>query len=298
MSRAQHLRVVGSRSIFQFFLPSKGSPFSTHEFFRIDPETVETPLLDEGRGESVTLVVNPEEYGNEAMKEVNGDLWLWFLRPLAIPETAGQEEAPRLWDRERPRFEQRREFLFGTELTSTGVVVVSDEASYNYCQQLGIRAMLSPPPVSDAVTSLQPTHEVRVAAWVDKKPSRYTRSFLDSLPPGVLNLHGDTNIVQDFIWPSHWIVPQESVASTLPYEAAVCLGAGQTLITGHLWPRWGLEPGLDYLEFSTPEELARISEHVIKHPASTRLLATRGFHKRTVFDGARVYNRLISRLGL
>lgn len=296
MSRAQHLRVVGSRSVFSFFLPSQGSPFATHEFFRIDPEDMEVPLLDEGPGESVTLVVNPEDYGSEVINEVNGDLWLWFLRPLAIPEKAGQEEAPRLWDLEWRSLDERRGFLSDSGLSSSRLVIVSDKASYQYCQQLGIRSVLSPPPVSDAVSSLRQTDDVRVAAWVDKNPSRYTNFFVDSLPPGVLTLPGDTNIVQDFIWPSHWIVPQESVASTLPYEAAVCLGAGQTLITGHLWPRWGLEPGLDYLEFSTPEELARMSEHVMKHPASTRLLASRGFQKSTVFDGARVYNRLISRL--
>ena len=294
MSGAQNLRVIGSRSIFQLFLPSNCTAFRTVEFLHTQPEDSVFRFLDGTPDRSLTLIVNPEDYDNRAINTLRGDTWLWFLRPLVQDPGYSLQESPRLLDLESRSLERRRFFLSNTDLTKSRIVVVSDEASYAYCQELGMAFVLSPPPVSDVAASFSSSDATTVGVWADKGGALYTRHFVAGLPPEVISFHGESVLDLTSTWPSHWIVPGEAVSRTFPYEAAVCLRAGKTLITGHLWPRWGLEPGIDYFEYSTPEELLRITESVMKYPQSTRLMGRRGLQKSLTFGANRIYERIFS----
>ena len=177
------------------------------------------------------------------------------------------------------------------------IVIVPDEASFDYCHQQDLRVILSPPPVSDAATLLKSSDPVMLATWINKEPSSYTRLFVEGLPALVQRFEGDLMMKTNSTWPSHLIITHDSPGKSLPYEAAIFFRAGATLVTGPLWPRWGLEAGLDYLEYSTPEELRRIVHHLVRYPKSTQLMARRGAQKSVLFNATGVYQRILAQVG-
>ena len=136
-----------------------------------------------------------------------------------------------------------------------------------------------------------------ISVWTQGEPTQYLRKFLEELPPQVVVGEGvllsETEAPKV---PTHWVVPQDTLTQSFPYEAAMAVVAGQTMISEVLSPRWGLEPGLDYLEYSTPEELRRIVEHSLRYSWSTQLMAWRGKLKSTIFLASQVYPRLLSSL--
>jgi hypothetical protein len=74
------------------------------------------------------------------------------------------------------------------------------------------------------------------------------------------------------------------------------LAAGQLVVSETLSPRHGLEPDLDYLEFSTPEQLLAILHAAVAHPRAYTRVRVRGRRKAEAFRASRVYPRLVDDL--
>jgi len=295
MSLPQHLRVIGSRRIFQFFLPPARDIFPSSEFLLVEPGQAESTMGNLPDDDSLTIVVDPDDYEADALASLRGVVWLWFLGPLCQENRTRTAVAPRLGRAAEESLLKRRNYLEVVFASRALSVVVSDAESYEYCVRQGYDVRLSPPPVSDVVSDFAAADEPTISVLTRHELTEYTRQYLDVLPTEViLAEEGSLFETESPQIPSHWVVLQETLTSCFPYEAAIAVTAGQTLISEALSPRWGLEAGLDYFEYSTPEELRRVVEHLVRYPYSTHLMSWRGRVKSLNFSASRVYRRLLS----
>lgn len=79
------------------------------------------------------------------------------------------------------------------------------------------------------------------------------------------------------------------------FENRVCLhlAAGHLVVSETLSPTHGLEPGIDYLEFSQPDELLSMLRTVARHPQAYRRVRVRGRRKAERYRASRVWPRLV-----
>jgi hypothetical protein len=78
------------------------------------------------------------------------------------------------------------------------------------------------------------------------------------------------------------------------FENRVCLhlAAGHLVLTEPLSPTHGLEPGIDYVEFHRPDQLADLLSALRRTPAMWQAVRLRGRRKAELFRASRVYPRL------
>jgi len=83
---------------------------------------------------------------------------------------------------------------------------------------------------------------------------------------------------------------------TFENRVAMHLAAGQLVISEPLSPSHGLEPGLDFLQVTTPSELHLAAANAFYRPADFLRIRQRGRRKAEQFRSSSVYPRLIEDL--
>jgi hypothetical protein len=80
------------------------------------------------------------------------------------------------------------------------------------------------------------------------------------------------------------------------FENRVCLhlAAGHLVVSETLSPTHGLEPGIDYLEFSEPDELLSMLRTVARQPHAYRRVRVRGRRKAEQYRASVVWPRLVA----
>ena len=80
------------------------------------------------------------------------------------------------------------------------------------------------------------------------------------------------------------------------FENRVCLhlAAGHLVVSETLSPTHGLEPGIDYLEFSEPDELLSMLRTVSRHPGAYQRVRVRGRRKAEQYRAGHVWPRLVA----
>ena len=293
MSLPQDLRVIGSRSIFRFFLPPEGGPFVRTEFTLVEPVHAEEAFTKIVPDSTLTILVNPDDYELAQINLLQGKTCLWFLRRLAVGRPESYHDAPRLLMRASEEIGKRAGFFSQLNLHGGVTVVVSDAASYQLCLSRGIDAKLSPPPVNERLADLKGSvPRISLALWAGQ--SEYSSQF-GSFPTEsrIRHMNSESVLDSDFGDVSHSIIIQESVIREFPYEVALCLTAGHTVIAQALEPRWGLEPGIDFMEVSTPEELFYTVEALWRSPSSSNLMSKRGKGKASTFRSSAVLEKVL-----
>ena len=292
----ENLRVIGSRSVYELFLPPAGGPFSCSEFIHVanpNGETIFGESVDDGY---LTIIVNPDDFSSEELGSLPGPLWLWFLRRLSPPHESLRDSAPRLYAEALEIVMERRRTLSGTLLGKTDKIVVSDRDSQEYCLKQGWKVALSPPPVTDdiGVTGRwSDTAGLPIAQFSENLTNNKLLAGVASFPNWNLELR-EIARKADLLSLKHIVVTQESLFPSFPYGVAVGLLAGLSVIAEPLTPRWGLEPGIDFLEVSTPEELVRMVEHIRRYGNLTQLMARRGNLKSPIFKSTVVFGNLLA----
>lgn len=79
-------------------------------------------------------------------------------------------------------------------------------------------------------------------------------------------------------------------------RCATILAAGNLLVSEPLSPTHGLEPAIDFIEVTVPEELQRALFNVAHHPDAYRRMRIRGRMKAEYFRASRVYPKLVADL--
>jgi hypothetical protein len=84
------------------------------------------------------------------------------------------------------------------------------------------------------------------------------------------------------------------------FENRVCLhlAAGHLVLSERLSPTHGLEPGIDFVEISTPEEVLHVLHVLQTYPGAYDRVRIRGRMKAELFRASAVYPRLIHDLYL
>ena len=294
MSVPQHLRVIGSRRIYQFFLPSTEDPSLAAEFLLVNPEQATTAFSEIPNDGALTLLVNPDDYEVADINALPGPTCLWFLRRLAPGKQEIYDDSPRLFSAAQQEIRHRVRFFESLVAMGNASVVVSDPASHEFCWSSGVRAVLSPPPVSDGLTrSWRPATVMSLAWWADHGP--YASKFQDFMGTEYFQ-DGENNVsnVARLTDITHSVIIRESVVREFPYEVAVCLSAGHTVVCEAMDPLWGLEPGIDFFELTTPEELHHAVEAFRRSPSLSSLMSRRGQAKARNFASSRVLSRVFS----
>jgi hypothetical protein len=80
------------------------------------------------------------------------------------------------------------------------------------------------------------------------------------------------------------------------HRALVALARGQLLVSEPLLPSRGLEPGIDYMEARTPDEVRAAVANATRAPAAFERTRLRGRRKAELFRASRVVARLVGDL--
>ena len=143
-------------------------------------------------------------------------------------------------------------------------------------------------PVADSIYGSAPDGPPGRAAWLGRPGARraeYEQLFTHSIEliearpaapptaPVALNLH-------------------ENGAPAFEHRAAVALAAGCVLVSETLTPAHGLEPGLDYLEGRTLDDLYLGVENAASAPAAFRRMRLRGCAKAERFRASTLLERV------
>jgi hypothetical protein len=80
------------------------------------------------------------------------------------------------------------------------------------------------------------------------------------------------------------------------FENRVCLhlAAGHLVVSETLSPTHGLEPGIDYLEISEPDELLSALRTVRRHPEAYHRVRVRGRRKAELYRASHVWPRVVA----
>ncbi len=193
--------------------------------------------------------------------------------------------------------------LAGADPTQFDRVVAFDPLSAPAAAQVGIDVWRSLPlPVADRVFGTAPVHAAprpRIA-FIGYSTEHRERFLVDA------KHHHDVLHVASGLFGDRLLEQfgRTDVAINLhgePYptfENRVCLhlAAGHLVLSEPLSPTHGLEPGIDFLEFTTPEGLLRLVDGIHARPDVFRAVRLRGRRKAEQFRASRVWPRLLADL--
>ena len=290
----RRLQIVSSQGVFEFALPFAGQLFEATQFFRVPGAEANDVFPTIGDAARLTIVINPDDYSVRELRSISGTVVLWFMRKMVSPPTSRFSDVEGLVAAGEEKIKSRKDFLHELICSPNNYrYVVSDCDTRDFLMTRSLQATISPPPINLVAVreKVRPNLTSRILTASDG--GDYSQVFLSSLPTDWASLdYGDKNWQESFFGASHVVDIGDSVFPHLTYESTLSIAAGKTLISTALEPLWGLEPGLDFIEVATPEELSRVSETILRNPPFTRLMATRAAQKAKVFDSQRVMKRL------
>lgn len=150
----------------------------------------------------------------------------------------------------------------------------------------------APLPVADRHYGNDAQHEPWQAAWLGPSTPR-RRDHL-------AYFKGDPDLIADDLS----ISPPIAIAVNMhddegpgcEHRALSALARGKLLVSEPLTPPRGLEPGIDYVEAHTLDDMFLAVEHAIRSPSSLRRVRLRGRRKAELFRASRVIPRLVGDL--
>lgn len=246
----------------------------------------------------VAIVVDPHRTTIEQLALMPSRQIWWFLDPIGDLDSSSLASSPHLLDYAAKVLEERRA-CFSEVGSLPSHVIVSDESSASWVRGLGMSALLTQPPVSDALFLGVPEHSASIVTLRPISPhsALFFRPLENNLVTSVDdNAHGESlmRALKKF---SLGLSIGASVQRGFPYEAAVHLAAGHALLSDRLEPLHGLEPGIDYFEFASPEEVFHLVSYLERSPEALHLMRHRGHSKAEYFRASLVWPNIVEGLG-
>lgn len=262
----------------------------------VSPSDASEVLPSIGEDGFRTIVIDPDEYSFEDLRAISGDVLFWFMRRVIPPSETRFPEAPMLADWSAKRLNFRREVLDELIASSNLTrVVFSERDSRDFFVQQGGLGHLSPPPINLSAIRDRFRRTIPGSILSTTPDGIYSETFQSRMPEGFLqsSKNDGEEWVGEFFLASHFANFGESIFPSFTYEVALSLASGRALISTPLEPSWGFEPGVDFIEISTPEEFLRVCEAIVRNPASTQLMAFRAGQKAHIFDSEKVIQNLL-----
>jgi len=292
------LTIVAPKRYFELALPPATGVWSSTKFEMVTSQMEPAPQRG-ASPDSLTVVMEAESFSPNYLHTVSGRLWLWLSRPLAISAKSGLKGKVKSTRLVEAGIQRTRELLHSLSPSQVEGIIVVDNESHEVVQSLGFDVVTSPPPVSDTLLDHPLSLEPGGKTGTFSSQSQHRRVYFDQLEPHGLvpanldeaesparlalegiqigvNIHADGN-------------------RGFPFSALLHLAAGHTLISEPLWPLYGLEPGLDYFEVTSPSELFHVLQYLDRSPETTKLMAYRGSQKSQDFRASTIFERLLER---
>jgi hypothetical protein len=295
------LTVYGSRAIYSLSLPPQRGIFNTTNFILLSPGDFRAPQPQGGREDSqLSVLMDPELYSPHQIAQLPRPLWLWSAEPLMFDAAPTVYGTPQLGAKAESIRNAAMGALEAIPEDSYDALVVSHVESQSYLESIGRPALISPPPVSEAVFQQASMSRESSTFGTLNPVSEYSELYFSSLEVQVEALErGDSSIreTNKFLDETTFgINIPSSVTRRFTFEAALHLASGHTLISEPLMPLHGLEAGLDYFEVTSPSELLHVTNYLARNPKITKLMAFRGRQKAFYFSAERVYRNVLRSL--
>ena len=290
-----NLRVLSASKVHELLVPPAGGSFGTVDFVHLSPGNKSVGYSSSDPANTITLVVNPQNLLSLDFSPVGSRVWFWSLETLGNPDSTFALNAPRTNEFYTGEISKVRErFLQGLN-ENTELVIVPDGSSQAFLKSQGIASVISPPAVNDYLGRTRSKDSLNSGILSTVPTDAVSGEFLKAAENlvTVLNFE-DSSVEYQVTTASHVVNLEDAQRAPFPLLAAASLYSGLPLITRALHPRWGYEPGIDYLQVSSPQELHHVLEKIATAPYTTQLMAFRARQKSSIFKASSIFERLLN----
>ncbi len=298
------LNIYSSSIFHKLMVPPNGDRFASSHFVHMTPDVTKIGLSgdQQSQGMPISVIVEPSTIPREQLAQIPQPHIWWFLAPLQNETTRnhikgsaiGKFSARWLSDYTRP--------LEDRGLAQRPLVIVSDVTSQDTVTKAGFEAIVSPPAVADVLFREPMSGGPGGKFFIPTAPNEYQEMFLSQLDlpeervdalQAPAQLEESASEVHGF-----GVSIGRSPLREFPVLAAAHLAVANCLISEPLFPLHGLEPGIDYFEITSPEELFHLTQYLDRNPDASRMMAYRGRRKADYFLASRVWANIIEELQL
>jgi hypothetical protein len=282
----RRLAFVGQRTFFEAC--SLGGPRAAFFEFRAGADAEELVIRLEDFAPDVTVVFRPEVVPAGALAGLPGVVVGFLTEPLPrAPRQTNRDLEGRLWELRR------------ADPANFDRIVAFDPLVADVAEREGILPVWRSLPLPVADRFFSPVREARTpprALFVGRSTEHRERMLAPAKHRFDL-LHLGFGVDADRL---AGLMPEHDVAVNLHTDrfpsfenrVALHLAAGHLVVSEPLVPLHGLEPGGDFVEVRTPEDVLRALELLDRHPETWRAVRERGRLAAERFRASRVYARL------
>jgi len=296
---------IYSASIFhQLMLPPATGRVSGARHVLVTPNSAESELdqVKPHRAHKYFVVIDPFALPKGRLEQIPQPQIWWFIAPLQNETTSDQIRGAAIGKFSNKWLKDYIKPLSYRGLTPKPRLIVSDVSSLETAARLGFQAVVSPPAISDHLFSEPQRGKLAGKFLIEPDSNTYQEIFLKQLdlPERDIVLLRDT---ADFQKPTpstfrFGLSLGRSLVREFPILAAAHLASGNALISEPLYPLHGLEPGIDYFEISSPNELFHLTRYLARNPHASTMTTYRGRRKADYFRASRVWGEILSELEL
>jgi len=248
----------------------------------------------------LTVVMQAELFSADDLKSLPRPMWLWFSAPLGVAPSSAIPPGSLSEQLVHNRLANSAKLVDALRPDDVDAVIAPDESSRAVLADKGFRAFVSSLPIDDdhIDTEYVDPHSYSVSTFSAETPHQKAyRGVLEAQPKQLaFDLTGKDEWKSELSEVSAGLVIHPDANRCFPMEALVHLASGHTLISEPLWPLFGLEPGLDYFEVTSPSEAFHVMQYLGRSPEVTRLMAYRGKQKSQYFRASATWTRLLEEL--
>ena len=248
----------------------------------------------------LTVVMQAESFSATDLKSLPRPLWLWFSAPLVVAPSSEIPPGSLSEQLVHERLATTGKLVDALRPDDVDAVIAPDEGSRAVLADKGFTVLVSSLPIDDdhVDTDYVERHSHSVGTFsAETSHQKAYRGVLEAQPKQLaFDLTGKDEWKSELSEVSAGLVIHPDANRCFPMEALVHLASGHTLISEPLWPLFGLEPGLDYFEVTSPSEAFHVMQYLGRSPEVTRLMAYRGKQKSQYFRASAIWTRLLEEL--
>lgn len=295
------IHVVALSPVFRFSLPPERVAEAEFSFRYLErPRDIVRWAKTRAPRDGLTVVMQAELFSAKELNDLPHPVWLWFSTPLGVTPLSNIPQGSLSQRVVHERLAATRQLASSLNPQIVKGAIVADEQSRSVLADKGFEVVISSLPLNDEQIGCDFVEPTVRAVGTFSGASPHQQVYLRSLAPPPKQLafapdefHQETAALSEI---SVGLVIHADANRCFPMEALIHLARGHTLISEPLWPRFGLEPGLDFFEVTSPSEVFHVLQYLDRSPEVTRLMAYRGKQKSQNFRASATWARLLGEL--